>query len=82
MNDYHRLGVRWLDKVRPVKFSLPSTDHFAQVLKNTRRLRAEEGSIGVFNCPSRTVDDKKAFKWPWEQFSGKKKGEPNKVHQI
>ena len=50
------------DPTRPIKFSLKSSTHVTQVLRNARRLRTKEGFQNVYICHDRTVEDRKALK--------------------
>ena len=70
------------DVPRPVKFTLSSTDHVSQVLRNAKRLRIKEGFKSVYLSPDRTFNERKAHKELLEQLAEKRISEPTKSHYI
>jgi len=77
-----RVGIKRDNVIRPVKISLNSSDHVNQILKNSRLLHAKEGYSGIYICPDRTAEQRKADKQLWEQLKTKRKLEPGKDHRI
>ncbi len=81
-----RVGVKKPDSdlalPRPIKFSLHNSDHVAQVLRNAKQLRTEEGYKSVYICPDRTVEERRAYKKLLEQLREKRKSEPERDHFI
>ena len=49
IQDACRLGSKKTDKPRPIKFSLSSTDHVNQVLRNAKKLRLVESYMGMLS---------------------------------
>ena len=70
------------DVPRPVKFTLSSTDHESQVLRNAKRLRTKEGFNSVYLSPGQTVMERKAQKELLEQLTEKRRSEPAKSYYI
>ena len=68
--------------IKPVKITLNSSDHVNQILKNAKLLHAKEGYSGIYICPDRTAEQRKADKQLWEQLKTKRKSEPGKDHRI
>ena len=67
---------------RPVKFSLSSSDHVAQLLRSAKLLRTKDGYRSIYICPDRTVEECKAFKKLVDELNKKRNTEPDKVHYI
>ena len=82
VRDCTRLGARKENAVRPVKFSVASSDHAAQVIRKARSLRTKEGYSSVYICPDRTLDERRAFKQLVDQMKMKRIAEPDKVFVI
>ena len=82
VKDCTRVGQKRDDVPRPVKFTLSSTDHVSQVLRNAKRLRTKEGFKSVYLSPDRTVNERKAHKKLLEQLAEKRRSEPTKSHYI
>ena len=60
VKDCCRVGRNRENATRPVKFSLRSQAHVAQVLKNARKLRTKDGYRLVYICPDRSAEERKA----------------------
>ena len=82
VKDCCRVGVERVGVSRPIKLSLRSHDHVAQVLRNAKQLRTKEGYRSIYICPDRTAEERKAYKKLVEEVIAKRKAEPNKVHRI
>jgi hypothetical protein len=49
------------ERPRPVKFSLRTADHVAQVLRSAKKLHRKEGYKSVYICLDRTAQERKQF---------------------
>ena len=70
------------ERPRPVKFSLRTADHVAQVLRSAKKLHRKEGYKSVYICPDRTAQERKQFKILIELLKEKRKLEPQRTHVI
>ena len=77
-----RVGTKRGDAIRPVKITLKSIDHVNQILRNAKLLHKKTGYTGIYICPDRTVEQRKADKRLWEQLKTKRNLEPGKDHRI
>jgi hypothetical protein len=77
-----RVGTKREKVVRPVKITLNSVDHVNQILRNAKLLHTKVGYSGIYICPDRSVEQRKADKRLWEQLKAKRKQEPGKDHRI
>ena len=77
-----RVGTKRDDAIRPVKITLKSIDHVNQILRNAKLLHTKTGYSGIYICPDRTAEQRKADKRLWEQLKTKRKVEPEKDHRI
>lgn len=82
VKDCCRVGRNRENAIRPVKFSLSSQAHVAQVLKNARKLRTLDGYSSVYICPDRCLEERKAYKKLVEEVKKKRDTETDKVHYI
>ena len=82
VRDCTRLGLRKADIVRPIKFSVGSSDHAAQLIRNARMLRTKDGYSSVYICPDRTLEERRAYKQLVDQLKMKRIAEPDKVFVI
>ncbi len=82
VRDCCRVGIKRASGKRPVKFSLSSSDHVAQVIRNARLLRTKEGYESVYICPDRTIEERKAYKKLVQELSMRRKSVLDKVHFI
>ena len=57
-----RYGEVGKGKPRPIKFILSSKDLAFQELRKTKLLRIYEGYNGLYICPDRTLEERRAFK--------------------
>ena len=62
IKDCCRVGNIKEKSIRPVKFSLSSTDMVQKVLRKARRLRLKEQYQSVYIFPDRTFEERQAFK--------------------
>ena len=67
---------------RPVKFTLSSSDHATQVIRNASKLGTKERYRSVYICPNRTAAERKAYKKLVEELRPKRTTEPDKFHSI
>ncbi|KAL5261856.1 hypothetical protein ACHWQZ_G007533 [Mnemiopsis leidyi] len=77
-----RVGTKRDNAIRPVKITLKSIDHVNQILRNAKILHTKTGYSGIYICPDRTAEQRKADKRLWEQLKTKRKTEPEKDHRI
>ena len=82
LTNFSRVGTKRDKVIRPVKITLNSSDHVNQILKNAKLLHAKEEYSGIYICPDRTAEQRKADKQLWEQLKTKRKLEPGKDHRI
>lgn len=62
VKDCCRIGVKKPDAVRPIKFTLGSTDIVSQVLRKSHLLRSKDGFRTVYLSPDRTKEERTAYK--------------------
>ena len=77
-----RVGTQRDKAIRPVKITLNSSDHVNQILRNAKLLHAKAGYSGIYICPDRTAEHRKADKQLWDQLKARRKSEPGKDHRI
>ena len=77
-----RVGTKRENVIRPVKITLNSSDHVNQILRNAKLLHTKAGYSGIYICPDRTAEQRKADKQLWDQLKAKRKLEPKKDHRI
>ena len=82
VKECYRVGVKRSDAHRPIKFVLSNSDHVKQVIRNAKKLHTTEGCKGVYICPDRTVEERKARRKLWDQILEKRKAEPGRYHYI
>ena len=82
IKDCCRIGLKKENSVRPVRFSLNSSAHVIQVLKNARKLRNVDGYGSIYICPDRSPEERKAYKKLVEELKQKRDTECDKVHYI
>ena len=82
IEDCLRIGALKENSTRPVKFSLRSSAHVAQVLRNARKLRTLEGYESVYICPDRSLEERRAYKKLVDELKEKRDSERDKVHFI
>ena len=82
VRDCCRVGIKRANSKRPVKFSLSSSDHVAQVIRNAKLLRTKEGYNSVYICPDRTIEERKAYKKLVQELSARRKSVLDKVHFL
>ena len=80
--DCCRVGVSKQERLRPVKFTLRSSDMVKQILRKAKALRSKDGFSNVYISPDRTVEERRAFKKLWDELQEKRKVDPDKVHYI
>ena len=80
--DCCRVGVSKQERLRPVKFTLRSSDMVKQILRKAKALRTKDGFSNVYISPDRTVEERRAFKKLWDELQEKRKVDPDKVHYI
>ena len=69
--------------VRPVEFTLSSSDEARTILNKTKLLRhVIEGLSSVYITPNRSAADRIAYKKVVDQLLNKRTAEPDKVHVI
>ena len=62
VRDYCPLGAPKENVSRPVKFTLSSSDHATQVIRNASKLYTKEGYRSVYICLDRTAAERRAYK--------------------
>ena len=77
-----RIGRVDKEKCRPIKFTLPNSDHVNEILRKSKRLRTKVGFKSVYICPDRSVDERKAFKKLLEELRSKRIADPDGVYMI
>ena len=60
--DCCRVGVSKQERLRPVKFTLRSSDMVKQILRKAKALRTKYGFSNVYISPDRIVEERRAFK--------------------
>ena len=68
-------GEAFRSKVRPIKFTLSSKNPAFQVLRRAKLLRNAEGYNGVYICPDRTLEERRAFKKLIDEVAQKRAAE-------
>ncbi len=56
-----RIGRATADRVKPIKFTLSSSDLVWQILRKTKLLKEVEGYESVYISPDRSVEDRLAY---------------------
>ena len=82
IRDSCRIGISKGDSVRPVKFTLSSSEHVVRILRNAKKLRDKDGYESVYICPDRPIEERAAYKKLVEELKRKRDQESNKVHYI
>ena len=82
VKECYRVGAKKADAHRPIKFVLSNSDHAKQVIRNAKKLHTVEGCKGVYICPDRTVEERKARRKLWDQILEKRKTEPDRHHYV
>ena len=82
LTDCCRIGIKKDSAVRPVKFSVRSSDVANQILRKAKLLRTKEGFKSVYICPDRTVSERRAYKKLVEELKLKRQSEPDKFYSI
>ena len=82
VKDCCRVGLKRETTTRPIKFSLSSSAHVFQVLRNAKTLRTKDGYQSIYVCPDRSIEERRAYKQLIEQLKEKRNSEPNKVHVL
>ena len=83
VTDCCRIGAkRDATAIRPVKFSVRSSDVANQILRKAKLLRSRDGYKSVYVCPDRTVSERKAYKKLLQELKLKREAEPDKFHVI
>ena len=59
IKDCCRVGIKRVGGTRPIKFTLNSSDHVAQILRSAKQLRTKAGYSGIYICPDRTAHNVK-----------------------
>ena len=77
-----KVGKDTSERVRPVKFTLSSSDQAHTILSKTKLLRHVEGFSSVYITPDRSAADRIAYKKVVDQLLNKRTAEPDKVHVI
>ncbi len=77
-----RLGKVTADKVRPLKFSVSSSDFVRQILNKTKLLKEVVGYRSIYVCPDRSVVQRTAHKKLTEELKQKRANDSSKVHVI
>lgn len=77
-----RVGITTTDRVRPVRFTLSSSDLVQQILKKSKLLKDVVGLNTTYICPDRSFEDRLIHKKLVEELKQKRTKEPNKVHHI
>ena len=68
--------------VRPIRFTVGSSDHAAQVIRKARNLRTIDGYSSVYISPDQTIEERRAYKQLVDQMKLNKLAEPDKVFAI
>ena len=82
VRDCSRLGSRKEGAVRPIRFTVGSSDHAAQVIRKARNLRTIDGYSSLYISPDRTIEERRAYKQLVDQMKLNKLAEPDKVFAI
>ena len=85
VTDCCRIGAKIkkdTDAVRPVKFTVRSSDVANQLLRKAKLLRSKEGFRSVYISPDRTVTERRAYKKLLDELKLKRETEPDKFHFI
>ncbi len=79
-----RVGKESIGKVRPVKFTLSSSDLVRQILRKTKLLKEVEGCKTIYIYPDRSVEDRLAYNKLTEELKLKRanNNDPNIVYVI
>ena len=68
--------------MRPIRFTVGSSDHAAQVIRKARNLRTIDGHSSVYISPDRAIEERRAYKQLFDQIKLNKLAEPDKVFAI
>ena len=82
VRDSCRIGIKRSTTIRPIKFTLSSSDVVSQVLRKAKLLRSKEGFKSVYVCPDRTIEERRAYKKLLQELKLKSEAEPNKSFLI
>ena len=82
VRDSCRVGIKKSSNIRPIKFTLSSSDVVGQVLRKARLLRSKEGFKSVYLCPDRTIEERRAYKKLVQELKLKREAEPDKSFLI
>ena len=82
VRDSCRVGIKKSSNIRPIKFTLSSSDVVCQVLRKAKLLRLKEGFKSVYLCPDRTIEERRAYKKLLHELKLKSEAEPNKSFVI
>ena len=74
VRDSCRVGIKKSSNIRPIKFTLSSSD--------VRLLRSKEGFKSVYLCPDRTIEERRAYKKLVQELKLKREAEPDKSFLI
>ena len=77
-----RIGQQRDNAVRPIKFSVRSTDIVNQILSKAKRLREVEGYKTVYLSPNRTPEERVARQKLVAELKQKRIGDPNSRYFI
>ena len=84
VRDSCRVGIKKSSNIRPIKFTLSSSDGVGQVLSKAKLLRSKEGlkSLTVYLCLDRTIDERRAYKKLVQELKLKREAGPDKSFLI
>ena len=82
VRDSCRVGIKKSSTIRPIKFTLSSSDVVSQVLRKAKLLRSKDGFKSVYVCPDRTIEERRAYKKLLQELKLKSEAEPNKSFVI
>ena len=77
-----RVGKEEPEKVRPVLFSLQTSDLTWQILKKSRMLKEVDGYSDVYICRDRSLEDRKAYKLQVDELKKRRLKDPSKRYYI
>ena len=80
IKDCCRIGSVKEESIRPVKFTLSSSDMVQQVLRKARQLRLKYQYKSVYIFPDRTYEEREAFRKQREDKINKEKEEQQRSH--
>ena len=83
VTDCCRVGVKKDSAgIRPVKFTVRSSDVANHLFRRAKLLRSIEGYNSVYICPDRTLSERRAYKKLLDELKLKRGTEPNMFHVI